>query len=177
MKPTFARKFLFTCVVLFSFVGISQEFNNFEVRYQNNLRGDLTFIANNIVNRDGGTGNSEPEDAYNSTGNSSTYNDWLDMQYIDVDGDPSTFSSSSATFNFPERGPKSMIHPMAPRKEGMANVRTTRLRIVFLSGMSVRETPHAIGMAKKMENRTVSNPSFKVLANTPKISSSESVRI
>ncbi|WP_019670866.1 T9SS type B sorting domain-containing protein [Eudoraea adriatica] len=102
MKPTFARKFLFTCVVLFSFVGISQEFNNFEVRYQNNLRGDLTFIANNIVNRDGGTGNSEPEDAYNSTGNSSTYNDWLDMQYIDVDGDPSTFSSSSATFNFPQ---------------------------------------------------------------------------
>ena len=102
MKPTFAKIFLFTCVVLFSYIGISQEFNTFDVRYQNNLKGDLTFIANNIVNRDGGTGNTQPEDAYNSTGNSSTYNDWLNMQYIDVDGDPTTFSSSSATFNFPQ---------------------------------------------------------------------------
>ncbi|MGB5359773.1 MAG: SprB repeat-containing protein, partial [Eudoraea sp.] len=102
MKPTFTRKFLFTCVVLFSYIGISQEFNNFEVRYQNSLRGDLTFIANNIVNRDGGTGNTEPEDPYNSTGNSSTYNDWLNMQYIDVDGDPTTFSSSRATFTYPQ---------------------------------------------------------------------------
>ncbi len=102
MKPTFAKNFLFTCVVLFSYIGISQEFNTFDIRYQNNLRGDLTFIANNIVNRDGGTGNTEPNDPYNSTGNSSTYNDWLDMQYIDVDGDPSTFSSSTATFNFPQ---------------------------------------------------------------------------
>ncbi|MGB5661639.1 MAG: SprB repeat-containing protein, partial [Eudoraea sp.] len=102
MKPTFTKKFLFTCVVLFSYIGISQEFNTFDVRYQNNLRGDLTFIANNIVNRNGGTGSTQPEDAYNSTGNSSTYNDWLNMQYIDVDGDPTTFSSSSATFNFPQ---------------------------------------------------------------------------
>jgi gliding motility-associated-like protein len=102
MKQTFTRKFLFTCAVLFSYIGISQEFNNFEVRYQNNLRGDLTFIANNIVNRDGGTGNTEPEDPYNSTGNSSTYNDWLNMQYIDVDGDPTTFSSSRATFTYPQ---------------------------------------------------------------------------
>lgn len=102
MKPTFTRKLLFTCVVLFSYIGISQEFNNFEVRYQNNLRGDLTFIANNIVNRDGGTGNTEPEDPYNSTGNSSTYNDWLNMQYIDVDSDPTTFSSSRATFTYPQ---------------------------------------------------------------------------
>ncbi len=102
MKPTFAKKFLFACVVLFSYIGISQEFNNFEVRYQNNLRGDLTFIANNIVNRNGGTGSTQPEDPYNSTGNSSTYNDWLNMQYIDVDSDATTFSSSRATFNFPQ---------------------------------------------------------------------------
>ena len=54
MKPNFTKNFLFACVVLFSYVGISQEFNTFDVRYQNNLKGDLTFIANNIVNRDGG---------------------------------------------------------------------------------------------------------------------------
>ena len=102
MRPNFTKKILSACLVLFTYIGFSQEFNTFDVRYQNNLKGDLTFIANNIVNRDGGTGNTEPEDPYNSTGNSSTYNDWLNQQYIDVDGDATTFSSSSATFNFPQ---------------------------------------------------------------------------
>jgi len=101
MRPNFTQKLLAACLVLFSYVGFSQEFNTFDIRYQNNLKGDLTFIANNIVNRDGGTGNTEPEDPYNATGNSSTYNDWLNQQYIDVDSDPTTFSSSTATFTFP----------------------------------------------------------------------------
>ncbi|WP_224488174.1 T9SS type B sorting domain-containing protein [Robertkochia flava] len=68
----------------------------FEPRYQENIRGDLTFIANSIVNRDDASG--DPETAYNLTGSSSDLNDFLNMQYIDVDGDTSTFSSSSATF-------------------------------------------------------------------------------
>ena len=80
--------------------GFSQEYNSFDIRYQNNLKGDLTFIANNILNRD--TNRTNPEDPYNSTGNSSEYNDYLNMQYIDVDSDPSTFSSSSATFSYPD---------------------------------------------------------------------------
>ena len=97
MKPT---KFWYLLVVLLltTISGFAQEYNSFDVRYQANLRGDLTFIANNIVNRD--TGSADPEDPYNTTGNSSTYNDWFDMQYIDVDSDPSTFSSSSATFTY-----------------------------------------------------------------------------
>ncbi|MEO9893527.1 MAG: hypothetical protein ABJF52_13450, partial [Aurantibacter sp.] len=95
-------KNLFFLLLLFlSCAGMAQEYNNFEIRYQNNIKGDLTFISNNIVNRDNGNGQ-RPEDAYNNTGNSSTYNDWLDMQYIDVDSDGSTFSSSSATFSFPD---------------------------------------------------------------------------
>ena len=85
---------------LFSIIGHSQEYNNFDIRYQNNIKGDLTFIGNNIVNRDGGTSSTEPEDAYDATGSSSTYNDWLDMQYIDVDSDGTTFSSSTATFTY-----------------------------------------------------------------------------
>jgi gliding motility-associated-like protein len=102
MRPNFIKNLFSACLVLFTYIGFAQEFNTFEIRYQNNIKGDLTFIANNIVNRDGGTGNTEPEDAYNSTGNSSTYNDWLNQQYIDIDGDATTFSSSSATFNFPQ---------------------------------------------------------------------------
>lgn len=112
MKNRLLRIALCLGIGLFSFIGFSQEYNNFEVRYQNNLRGDLTFIGNNIVNRDGGTSSTEPNDPYNNlstdwssnaeTGGRFNYNDYKDMRYIDVDNDPSTFSSSSATFNFPQ---------------------------------------------------------------------------
>ena len=102
MENRYAKNLLLAFALLISTLGYSQLYNTFDVRYQDNLRGDLTFIANNIVNRDGGTGSTEPEDPYNATGNSSTYNDWLNQQYIDVDSDPTTFSSSTATFNFPQ---------------------------------------------------------------------------
>ena len=89
-----------------------QEYNNFEVRYQNNLRGDLTFIGNNILNRDSGTTGERPNDAYNNQRNNNfggtnndnsgffNFNDFKNMQYIDVDSDPTTFSSSTSTFTF-----------------------------------------------------------------------------
>ena len=80
------------------FLGSAQEFKSFEIRYQENLKGELTFIANNILNRS--TNQDAPESPYNLTGNSSQYNDYLNMQYIDVDADASTFSSSSATFSY-----------------------------------------------------------------------------
>jgi gliding motility-associated-like protein/uncharacterized repeat protein (TIGR01451 family) len=91
---------LFLGMALISWVGTSQVKNTFDVRYENELRGDLTFIANNIVNRD--SGSRDPEDPYNATGSSSSYNDDLNMQYIDIDGDGSTFSSSSATLAVPD---------------------------------------------------------------------------
>ncbi|WP_081894237.1 T9SS type B sorting domain-containing protein [Muricauda sp. MAR_2010_75] len=91
---------LFLGMALIPWVGTSQVKNTFDVRYENELRGDLTFIANNIVNRD--SSGSDPEDPYNVTGSSSSYNDNLNMQYIDIDSDPSTFSSSSATLTIPD---------------------------------------------------------------------------
>ncbi len=100
MKKSLLRWGTTTCLLLFAYTGISQVKNDFDVRYENELRGDLTFIANNIVNRD--EGGDDPEDPYNSTGRSSEYNDRLNMQYIDIDGDPSTFSSSSATLAVPD---------------------------------------------------------------------------
>lgn len=69
----------------------------FTVRYQNTIKGDMTMIANGIVNRDGGHNYDEPRDAYNDNVN----NDNFDMKYIDVDGDNSTFSSSKATLTVP----------------------------------------------------------------------------
>ncbi|RNC92297.1 MAG: hypothetical protein ED555_04160 [Allomuricauda sp.] len=112
MGKRLLKGILYLGVGLCMFFGHAQEYNNFEVRYQNNLRGDLTFIGNNIVNRDGGTSSTEPNDPYNnlSTNNNSNnetggrynYNDYKDMRYIDVDSDPTTFSSSDATFSFPQ---------------------------------------------------------------------------
>src|SRR5690606_32460572 len=87
-------------LLLGSLSAFSQIKNDFEPRYKDNLRGDITFIANNIVNRqqDGYwewqkiKGDWEyvwvsdqdlPNDPYNTTGSSSSYNDDLNMQYID----------------------------------------------------------------------------------------------
>ena len=111
MLPKIIKKILAGALFLLAFASFSQEYNNFEVRYQNNIKGNLTFISNTIVNRDGGTATTEPEDAYNNlstngstnreTGGELNYNDYKNMQYIDVDGDASTFSSSTANFTFP----------------------------------------------------------------------------
>jgi hypothetical protein len=74
----------------------SQEEVKFLSRYQEYIKGDLTFIANNILNRND---NNNINESYNKLGKKSSLNDEFDMQYIDVDNDATTFSSSSATFN------------------------------------------------------------------------------
>ncbi|MDG3584172.1 T9SS type B sorting domain-containing protein [Galbibacter pacificus] len=92
---------LIACIFFAGIFALSAQVkNNFDVRYQDNIRGELTFIANNIVNRD--SNYRDPEDPYDATGSSSSYNDDLNMQYIDIDNDGSTFSSSSAILSVPD---------------------------------------------------------------------------
>ncbi|MGJ8659795.1 MAG: beta strand repeat-containing protein, partial [Cellulophaga fucicola] len=113
----FLKSLLIILFLTMSHLGFSQVKNNFEPRYDNSIRGDLTIIANNIVNREGDEGYwvgnwwsgytyvsdpKVPNDPYNQTGSSSTANDSWDMQYIDIDGDASTFSSSSSTLTVPD---------------------------------------------------------------------------
>ncbi len=64
-------------------------------RYQANVRGGTTFLANGIVNRE--TASESPNDPYNDEGSN---NDFY-MEYIDVDSDPNTFNSSSSTLSIP----------------------------------------------------------------------------
>lgn len=66
----------------------------FKVRYQGLVKGDMAVIANNIVNRVD-YNNSSNEPYYNHT-NQAQLNDEFNMDYIDVDTDEDTFSSSSA---------------------------------------------------------------------------------
>lgn len=111
MIPNFTKKIIVLSIFLLGIIGFSQEYNNFEVRYQNNIKGDLTIIANQILNRDGGTGSTEPEDGYNNTstnnnsnpetGGALNYNDFKNMQYINVDPGTGRFNSSTANLVFP----------------------------------------------------------------------------
>lgn len=66
----------------------------FKVRYENTVKGDMAIISNNILNRI--NKKHTPNSPYNDQSYEAVANDDFDMEYIDVDQDKSTFSSSSA---------------------------------------------------------------------------------
>ena len=106
--PQMKTIFLLGCFLLVNLVSYAQVPVPFTVRYEQNLKGDMTLISNGIVNRQ--TNSDGPNVPYNETGNSSEYNDNLNMQYIDIDGDPSTFSSSSASLLLPASGCNKIVY-------------------------------------------------------------------
>jgi len=93
-------KFLFLLLILLFFFienSYSQLAVPFKVRYQSYVKGDMTVISNTIVNRkDNGNSTSDP---YNDISEIAKLNDQFEMDYIDIDNDKSTFSSSSAELN------------------------------------------------------------------------------
>ena len=97
--PHFNPIALLSCLLLTTLVAKAQVPVPFTVRYENSIKGDMTLIANNIVNRQ--TTTEGPNIPYNTLGNISQFNDNFNMQYIDIDGDVSTFSSSSASLTLP----------------------------------------------------------------------------
>ena len=60
-----------------------------------NIKGDYTFLSNSIINRVDGSNTAN--DPYNGTAN----NNGFHRDYIDIDSDPTTFSSSSSTLSLP----------------------------------------------------------------------------
>ena len=89
-RPTFSK---IAQLVLLVFIGIgsyAQNYVPFTPRFNQDLRGDIVLIGNNILGPDN-----------NAFNNNNTYNHNVDMQYIDIDGDASTFSSSSADLEIP----------------------------------------------------------------------------
>ena len=85
-------------LVLISILSINQTIAQstvlFKPRFQSSLKGDMTIIANNSVNRV--DYNNTTNMPYYNLSNYSQSNQDFDMQYIDVDEDETTFSSSSA---------------------------------------------------------------------------------
>ncbi len=88
--------FLFVLLSVNFNVLFAQTVNVFATRYNMSLRGDFTMISSSILNRkdDNGSG---PNVSYAG----SAFNDSSKRRYIEVDNDPTNFSSSSDTLTIP----------------------------------------------------------------------------
>ena len=84
-KPTFSRIIIIVTLVLLGLQSYAQNYEPFAPRFNRDLKGDIVLIGNNILGPDN-----------NAFNDNSVYNHNVNMQYIDIDGDPSTFSSTSA---------------------------------------------------------------------------------
>lgn len=92
---------LYVLLIGFFFTSNAQEAVPFTARLNGgniDLRGDIILVGNNILNRASQADPSLANTAYNGTDN----NNSLWMEYIDIDGDASTFSSSSAELSVPD---------------------------------------------------------------------------
>ena len=98
-KPTFKKYPTLLIILFFGIQTFAQNFIPFTPRFDQDLKGDIVLIGNNILGPD--------NNPYN---NNTTYNHNVDMQYIDIDGDPSTFSSSSADLEIPNPNCYIIIH-------------------------------------------------------------------
>jgi gliding motility-associated-like protein len=86
---------LLTVLLLFSSAVVAQNLKPFTPRFDQDLKGDILLIGNNTINRS--TGSNGPNVPYNGTGQNGSIN----MGFVDVDSDASTFSSSSADLIIP----------------------------------------------------------------------------
>uniref|UniRef100_UPI001F58CDB8 beta strand repeat-containing protein n=1 Tax=Aestuariivivens insulae TaxID=1621988 RepID=UPI001F58CDB8 len=85
-KTTYVKTVLvFLCFLLLGFSGVAQTYEPFSLRKNVEVRGSMLVIGNTIL----GENNNDFNDL-------SRDNQDVSMQYIDIDGDASTFSSSSA---------------------------------------------------------------------------------
>ncbi len=117
-KPTFSK---IVAISLFLFMGLqtyAQNYVPFTPRFNRDVRGDIVLIGNNILGPDN-----------NAFNDNTVYNHNVDMQYIDIDGDPSTFSSSSADLEIPNPNCYRIIHAglywgaVNPGSEPITNVK------------------------------------------------------
>ncbi|MEM5566179.1 T9SS type B sorting domain-containing protein [Psychroserpens sp. AS72] len=89
-KPTFSRLVIIVSLLLIGLQSYAQNYEPFAPRFNEDLKGDIVLIGNNILGPDN-----------NAFNNNSVYNHNVNMQYIDIDSDGSTFSSSSADLDIP----------------------------------------------------------------------------
>lgn len=94
-----AKETFFVCPILKTFLifitafvcltSNAQNYKPFTIRYNNELKGNMLLIGNNILGKD------------NNALSDNSVNQSTNMQYIDIDSDATTFSSSSANLKMP----------------------------------------------------------------------------
>ncbi|MFH6771670.1 beta strand repeat-containing protein, partial [Gaetbulibacter aestuarii] len=89
-KTTYYKSLYVLLFLLLSFTGMAQTYKPFTIRKQVDVRGSMIVVGNAILGKDNNDFNFTNQD-----------NQDIDMQYIDIDSDASTFSSSSADIELP----------------------------------------------------------------------------
>ncbi len=108
MKTTTSTSaFLTIVLVTLTSFSFAQNAAPFKMRYQSTIKGDMAIISNNITNRDDETGSANM--AYNTVDNA-LLNDELNMSYIDIDTDETTFSSSAAKLALANATSKKVVY-------------------------------------------------------------------
>ena len=117
-RPTFSK---FAITILLLFFGLqfyAQNYVPFTPRFDQDVKGDIILIGNNILGPDN-----------NAFNDNTVYNHNVNMQYIDIDGDATTFSSSSADLDIPNPECYRIIHAslywgaVSPGNEPITNVK------------------------------------------------------
>ncbi|MGK0253034.1 MAG: gliding motility-associated-like protein [Mariniflexile sp.] len=98
-KPAFLKYGLVFLTLFLSLNSLAQNYVPFTPRFNQDLKGDIVLIGNNILGPDN-----------NAFNDNTVYNHNVDMRYIDIDGDPTTFSSSSADLGIANPGCYRIIH-------------------------------------------------------------------
>ncbi len=97
---TRAKFFILICLCIsFSSILDAQVITPLSKRKELTLKGDFTFLSNTVlgkINNDQKSDPFNPNNSYNKGG----INNQFQMGYIDIDNDPKTFNSSSATLQF-----------------------------------------------------------------------------
>ena len=87
---------LFIIILHVSAVFSQDIFEPFVKRLDITAKGEMTFISNTIVGSIGLDGTEDPNQKFDDL---TVRNNQVFVGYVDIDGDPNTFSSSSATLN------------------------------------------------------------------------------
>jgi len=98
-RPTFSKIAITILLLFFGLQVYAQNYVPFTSRFDQDVKGDIILIGNNILGPDN-----------NAFNDNSVYNHNVDMHYIDIDGDSTTFSSSSADLDIPNPECYRIIH-------------------------------------------------------------------
>lgn len=102
------KSILLVVFFIFSSWSHAQLVTPFKERYKANVKGDMTIIANSILNRiDRKNSTNMP---FNEKSFETPSNDEMDMEYIDIDNVEETFSSSSAALFLKKEETKKIIY-------------------------------------------------------------------